>query len=64
MSVRQRFAAIRRFLFGDSARAFGTLSLVLLALLTVVPAKDYFRQWRGYQKQYLRLILGLSLIHI
>ena len=60
MSVRQRLAAVRQFLFGDSARAFGTLSLVLLLLLTIVPAKDYFRQWRGYQKQYLRLIRGRS----
>ena len=58
MSVWQRLAAIRQFLFGDSARAFGTLSLALLLLLTIVPAKDYFRQWRGYQKQYLRLIRG------
>jgi mono/diheme cytochrome c family protein len=49
-----------RFLFGDSARAFGTLSAVLLALLAVVPAKDYWRQWRGYQKQYLRLVRGRS----
>jgi mono/diheme cytochrome c family protein len=45
-------------LFGDSARAFGTLSAVLLVLLAVVPAKDYFREWRGYQKGYLRLIRG------
>jgi len=43
-------------LFGDSARAFGTLSVVLLALLAVVPAKDYFRDWRGYQKGYVRLV--------
>ncbi len=45
-------------LFGDSAHAFGTLSVVLLALLAVVPAKDYFREWRAYQKGYLRLIRG------
>ena len=49
---------LRDMLFGDSARAFGTLSAVLLALLAVVPAKDYFRDWRGYQKGYLRLIRG------
>ncbi len=60
MSLRQRLALASRFLCGDSARAFGTLSLVLLLLLTVVPAKDYFRQWRGYQSQYLRLIRGRS----
>jgi len=45
-------------LFGDSARAFGALSVILLALLAVVPAKDYFRDWRGYQKGYLRLVRG------
>ncbi|HLK50028.1 MAG TPA: hypothetical protein VKT49_17915, partial [Bryobacteraceae bacterium] len=45
-------------LFGDSARAFGTLSAVLLILLAVVPAKDYFRDWRAYQKGYLRLVRG------
>ena len=60
MSSRQRLKAVRQLLFGDSARAFGTLSLVLLLLLIVVPAKDYFRPWRGYQKQYLRLIRGRS----
>ena len=58
MSVRRRLAAVRQFLFGDSARAFGVLSLVLLLLVAIVPAKDYFRPWRGYQKQYLRLIRG------
>jgi len=58
MNLRQRLTAVRQLLFGDSARAFGTLSLVLLLLLTIVPAKDYFRQWRGYQNQYLRLLRG------
>ena len=58
MSARQKIAAVRQFLFGDSARAFGTLSLALFLLLTIVPAKDYFRQWRGYQGQYVRLIRG------
>ena len=60
MSLRQRLAAARQFLWGDSARAFGTLSAALLLLLAVVPAKDYFREWLGYQKQYLRLIRGRS----
>ena len=58
MSLRKWFDALRKLLFGDSAHAFGTLSLVLLLSLTVVPAKDYFREWRGYQSQYLRLIRG------
>ncbi|MBZ5577833.1 MAG: c-type cytochrome [Acidobacteriia bacterium] len=56
MSLGGKIAAARRLLFGDSARTFGTLSVVLLALLAVVPAKDYFREWRTYQKGYLRLV--------
>lgn len=49
---------LRQLLFGDSARAFGTLSVTLLLLLAIVPARDYFREWRGYQKRYLQLIGG------
>src|SRR3974377_667159 len=47
-----------RFFFGDSARAFGSASLILLALLAIAPAKNYFNQWHRYQKQYLHLIRG------
>ncbi len=45
-----------QFFFGDSARAFGTLSVVLLACLAITPAKDHFREWRRYQRKYLGLI--------
>ena len=58
--MRRKIDSAWRFLFGDSARAFGTLSVVLLALVAVVPAKDHFREWLGYQKQYLRLVRGRS----
>jgi mono/diheme cytochrome c family protein len=34
---------------------FGVVSLVLLASLAVAPAKNYFSDWRHYQKQYLSL---------
>jgi len=51
-----KLRAIWKYLFGDISRAFGSLSLVLLGLLAVVPARDYFREWRGFQKQYLRLV--------
>ena len=47
-------------LFGDSARAFGTLSLILVLLLAVVPAKDHFREWNQYQHRYLSLVRGRS----
>jgi len=45
-----------QFLFGDSARAFGTLSVALVLLLAVVPVKHHFREWAQYQSRYLRLI--------
>ena len=56
MGLRRKIVSGWQFLFADSARAFGTLSVVLLLCLAVVPAKDYFREWLGYQKGYLRLI--------
>ncbi len=40
----------------DPFRMFGVVSFVLLLLLTIAPAKDYFSQWHGYQRQYLRFI--------
>ena len=58
MKTPRKLRALFGFLFGDSARSFGTLSVVLLALLAVVPAKDFFRDWRGYQKRYLGLARG------
>jgi len=54
------FEKIRQLLFRDSMRAFGTFSVALLLLLAVVPAKDHFRQWLGYQNDYQRLIRNRS----
>jgi cytochrome c1 len=45
-------------LFGDPLRAFGVMSLVLLASLAIAPAKNYFSEWRHYQKGYLRMVRG------
>ena len=56
--MRDKLRPLGRFFFGDSARAFGSASLVLLLLLAIAPAKDFFSQWRSYQKQYLHLIRG------
>ena len=58
MSLPKRVRSAWQYLFGDAASAFGTLSAVLLIALAIVPGKDYFREWLGYQKQYLRLIRG------
>jgi len=58
MSLRDKVRSVWRYLFGDAVSAFGTLSIVLLILLAIVPAKDHFREWLSYQNQYLRLIRG------
>ncbi len=56
MSLRESIHSARRFLFGDSARAFGSVSAVLLVVLAVVPARDHFREWLHYQNEYQNLI--------
>ncbi|HXY50836.1 MAG TPA: c-type cytochrome [Terriglobales bacterium] len=45
-------------LLGDPTRAFGVVSALLLVLLAIAPAKNYFSEWRHYQNGYLRLIRG------
>jgi mono/diheme cytochrome c family protein len=56
--MKNKLHALWRLFFGDSARAFGSASVILLVLLAVAPAKNYFSEWRHYQKQYLHLIRG------
>ena len=60
MSLREKIHSAVRFLFADSAHAFGSLSVVLLVVLAVVPAKDYFREWLHYQHEYQNLIRNRS----
>ncbi len=40
----------------DPFRMFGIVSVVVLLLLTIAPAKDYLSEWHGYQRQYLNFI--------
>jgi mono/diheme cytochrome c family protein len=51
-------AGLWQKLFGEPVRAFGVASVLLLILLAVAPAKNYFSEWRHYQKKYLTLIRG------
>jgi len=60
MSVPKKISLAIRILFGDSARAFGSLSVVLVLLLAIVPAKDHFREWLRYQHEYQNLIRNRS----
>jgi mono/diheme cytochrome c family protein len=54
--AKDTFDRLRRMFFGDSARAFGTVSLLLLISLAIAPAKDHFNEWRRYQRQYRRFL--------
>ena len=47
---------LRRKFFGDSVTAFGSMSLILLVLLAIAPAKHFFADWHVYQRGYERLI--------
>jgi mono/diheme cytochrome c family protein len=49
-------SSIWQKLFGDSTRAFGVVSAILLLLLAIAPAKNFFSEWRHYQHGYLQLI--------
>ena len=52
----EKQVGLRQKLFGEPVRAFGSMSVVLLAMLAIAPAKNYFSEWRHYQKGYLKLI--------
>ena len=56
MSAREKLTSLRRRVFGDSARAFGIMSVVFLVSLAIAPAKNHFSEWRHYQKEYVKLI--------
>ena len=47
---------LRQKLFGDIVTIFAWISLVLLILLAIAPAKDFFADWHVYQRGYERLI--------
>ena len=56
VSTKAKLVGIARALFGDSARAFGTVSVIFLVSLAIAPAKNHFSEWRRYQKGYLAMV--------
>ncbi len=58
MALKGKIVSLWRQLFGDSVRAFGVVSLLLLMSLAIAPAKNHFSEWRHYQKGYLKMIRG------
>ncbi|HEV2274646.1 MAG TPA: c-type cytochrome [Acidobacteriaceae bacterium] len=55
-SVKAKFASSWQTWFRNPIRPFGVVSLVLLIVLAIAPAKNHFSEWRHYQHQYLALI--------
>jgi mono/diheme cytochrome c family protein len=49
---------LRHFLLGDVIRRFAMASLLLAVVVAIAPASDLFRDWRQYQRHYLRLVRG------
>jgi mono/diheme cytochrome c family protein len=56
--IPEKLAGIRKALFGDAGRAFGSFGVLLLLLLVIVPYRDHFSEWYRYQRSYLGLIRG------
>ncbi len=44
---------------GTLARYFAFVSIAFLVVLAVSPFKDFFREWKGYQEEYNKLIATL-----
>jgi mono/diheme cytochrome c family protein len=58
--MKEKLKSLWQKLFGDSVRAFGVVSLVLLISLAIAPAKNRFSEWRHYQHGYLKMIRNRS----
>ena len=56
MSLPGLLARLRQKFFSDAVTGFGWMSLLLLLLLAVAPARHVFSDWQVYQRGYLRLI--------
>ena len=57
-SSKTTLSSLWQILFGHPVRAFGTVSILLLILMAIAPAKNHFSEWRHYQHKYLSLIRG------
>jgi cbb3-type cytochrome oxidase cytochrome c subunit len=55
-SNRAKLAPSLRALLREPILLFGVVSVALLIVLAIAPAKNHFSEWRHYQKQYLALI--------
>ena len=58
--MNEKPASLWQKLFGNSVRAFGVVSVILLGAMAIAPAKNFFSEWRHYQHGYLRMIRDRS----
>ena len=58
--MKEKLTSLWQRLFGDSVRAFGVVSLIFLGSLAIAPAKNFFSEWRHYQRGYLRMVRNRS----
>jgi cytochrome c1 len=58
--MRGKFTSLWQKLFGDSVRAFGVVSVIFLVSMAIAPAKNFFSEWRHYQRGYLSVIRSRS----
>jgi mono/diheme cytochrome c family protein len=47
---------LRRTFFASPAQRFAWASVLLLVTLAIAPTKDFFNEWRHYQRQYMTFI--------
>lgn len=58
--MKKIFTSLWQKFFGDSVRAFGVVSLIFLGSMAVAPSKNFFSEWRHYQRGYLAVIRNRS----
>jgi mono/diheme cytochrome c family protein len=51
-----QFGRVWRFFVGTAPRRFASVSVLLAIVSAIAPTKDFFSEWRHYQKEYLHLI--------
>ena len=53
MSDKGLIGWLHRKLFANPEERFALASILLLVTLAIAPTKDFFREWRQYQRKYL-----------
>jgi mono/diheme cytochrome c family protein len=56
LSAQEISGWLRRIFFDSPAHRFAWASLLLLITLAIAPTKDFFKEWRHYQRQYVKFI--------